>query len=52
MKVEHGKVVRHTLLMQEAESVKKHQARTMPAYKTTEKVFRRKNVVDQMPFES
>ena len=52
VKDEHGKVVRHTLIMQEGESVKKHQARVRAAYQSMEKVFRRKNAVDQMPSES
>ena len=52
VKDEHGKVVKHTLIMQEGESVKKHQARIRGAYQNMEKVFRRKNAVDQMPSES
>ena len=52
VKDEHGNVVRHTLIMREGETVKQHQGRLRSAHQSMEKVYRRRNAVDQMPSES
>ena len=52
VKDEHGNVVRHTLIMREGETVKQHQGRIRAAHQSMEKVYRRRNAVDQLPSES
>ena len=52
VKDEHGNVVQHTLQMKEGETVKLHQGRVRSAHQDMEKVYRRKNAVDQLPSES
>ena len=52
VKDEHRNVVRHTLQMEDGETVKLHQGRVRSAHQDMEKVYRRKNAVDKLPSES